>query len=172
MCLKGLLNHVFQRLDFLTQRATFRIIFRKNSWHIFIENSVAFWHFLSKYFDTIHPPPNCIPAIESERRNQNDFLIKKLCISLQERKKLWYANKNKMNFHVKSQCLVLQLIFVPATNLKPCLLRDHPFTTSANFHDFYTPTAFQQNAYDHEGDFLSLCTVTFWPSAHGDTPPP
>ena len=122
MCLKGLLNHVFQRLDFLTQRATFRIIFRKNSWHIFIENSVAFWHFLSKYFDTIHPPPNCIPAIESERRNQNDFLIKKLCISLQERKKLWYANKNKMNFHVKLQCLVLQLIFVPATNLKSCLL--------------------------------------------------
>ena len=32
------------------------------------------------------------------------------------------------------------------------------------------PLAFQQNAY--EGDFRSLCTVTFWPSAHGDTPTP
>ena len=32
------------------------------------------------------------------------------------------------------------------------------------------PSAFQQNAY--EGDFWSLCTVTFWPSADGDTPPP
>ena len=55
-------------------------------------------------------------------------------------------------------------------------LRDHPFKTSANFHDFWPlppgplPSAFQQNAY--EGDFRSLCTVTFWPSAHGDTPPP
>ena len=29
--------------------------------------------------------------------------------------------------------------------------------------------SFQQNAY--EGDFWSLCTVTFGPSAHGDTPP-
>ena len=38
-----------------------------------------------------------------------------------------------------------------------------------------TPTplpssAFQQNAY--KGDFWSLCTVTFLPSAHGNTPPP
>ena len=32
------------------------------------------------------------------------------------------------------------------------------------------PSAFMQNAY--EGDFWSLCTVTFWPLAHGDTPPP
>jgi hypothetical protein len=47
------------------------------------------------------------------------------------------------------------------------LVRDHPFKTLANFHDFWS--AFQQNAY--EGDFRSLCTVTFWPSANGDTPP-
>ena len=32
------------------------------------------------------------------------------------------------------------------------------------------PSAFLQNAY--EGDFWSLCTLTFWPSAHGDTPAP
>ena len=32
------------------------------------------------------------------------------------------------------------------------------------------PSAFQQNAY--EGDLLSLFIVTFWQSAHGDTPPP
>ena len=45
------------------------------------------------------------------------------------------------------------------------------FKTSANFHDFWPlPSAFRQNAY--EGDFWSLCTVTFWPSAHGDTHPP
>ena len=42
-------------------------------------------------------------------------------------------------------------------------LRDHPFKTSANFHDFWPlppgplPSAFQQNAY--EGDFRSLCTL-------------
>ena len=50
---------------------------------------------------------------------------------------------------------------------------DHPFKTSANFHNFYPyplPSAFHQNAY--EGDFWSVCTVTFWPSAHGDTSPP
>ena len=34
----------------------------------------------------------------------------------------------------------------------------------------FDPSAFQQIAY--EGDFWSLCTVTFWPSAHGDTPLP
>ena len=50
-------------------------------------------------------------------------------------------------------------------------IRDHPFKTSANFHDFWPlPSAFQQNAY--EGDFWSLCTVTFWPSVNGNTPPP
>ena len=50
-------------------------------------------------------------------------------------------------------------------------LGDHQFKTSANFHDFWPlPLAFQQNAY--EGYFWSLCTVTFWPLAHGDTPPP
>ena len=44
-------------------------------------------------------------------------------------------------------------------------IRDHPFKTSANFHNFWPlPSAFQQNAY--EGDFWSLCTVTFWPSAY------
>ena len=41
------------------------------------------------------------------------------------------------------------------------------------FSQFLTPTplpsAFQQKAY--EGDFLSLCTVTFGPLAHVDTPP-
>ena len=69
-------------------------------------------------------------------------------------------------------------------SLKPCLLHfvaffqvtckwDHSFKTSANFQDFWTlplPSAFQQNAYD--GDFWPLCTVTVWPSANGDTPPP
>ena len=38
------------------------------------------------------------------------------------------------------------------------------------FDPYPLPLAFQQNAY--EGDFLSLCTVTFWPLAYGDTPPP
>ena len=46
--------------------------------------------------------------------------------------------------------------------------RDHPFETSAKFHDFLPlPPYHRQNAY--EGDFLSLCTVNFWPLAHGDT---
>ena len=52
-------------------------------------------------------------------------------------------------------------------------VRDHPFKTLANFAIFDPyplPSAFQQNAY--EGDFWSLCTMTFGPSAHGDTPPP
>ena len=42
------------------------------------------------------------------------------------------------------------------------------------FSRFLTPTPlpseFQKNAY--EGNFWSLCTMTFWPSAHGDTPSP
>ena len=38
------------------------------------------------------------------------------------------------------------------------------------FDPYPLPSAFQQNAY--EGDFWYLCTVTFQPSAHGDTPPP
>ena len=57
------------------------------------------------------------------------------------------------------------------------LVRDHPFKTLANFHDFWPLShsrrqlsAFLQNAY--EGDFLSLSTMTFWPLAHGDTPLP
>ena len=34
--------------------------------------------------------------------------------------------------------------------------------------DPYPPTI----GIPYEGDFLSLCTVNFGPSAHGDTPPP
>ena len=48
-------------------------------------------------------------------------------------------------------------------------LRNHSCKTSANFHDFW-PLPPYHRAY--EGDFWSLCTVTFGPSAHGDTPPP
>ena len=63
------------------------------------------------------------------------------------------------------------------SNLVRCLLniylgtihlrRRHIFTI---FDPYPLPSAFQKNAY--EGDFWSLSTVTFWPLAHGDTPPP
>ena len=60
------------------------------------------------------------------------------------------------------------LIFLKRPNMH-YVIRDHSFKTLANFHDFRPlPSAFQQNAY---GDFWSLCNVTFWPSANGDTPP-
>ena len=54
------------------------------------------------------------------------------------------------------------------------LLRDHPFKTSANFHDFWPLPPYHRHFSKMlmKGIFLSLCTVTFWPSAHGDTPHP
>ena len=49
---------------------------------------------------------------------------------------------------------------------------DHPFKTSANFHDFWPlPPYHRHSSKILMKGFLILCTVTFWPSAHGDTPP-
>ena len=59
------------------------------------------------------------------------------------------------------------------------LLRDHPFKTSANFHDFWPlpplPLAFQQNAYEVDFFILMYCnllTIGTWghpsPLRHAD----
>ena len=52
-------------------------------------------------------------------------------------------------------------------------LRDHPFKTLANFDNFWPlPPYHRHSSKMLTGNFLSLCAVTFRPSAYGDTPPP
>ena len=45
--------------------------------------------------------------------------------------------------------------------------RDHPFKTSTNFHDFW-PLPYHRHSSKMLLKIL-MCTVTFWPSAYGDT---
>ena len=51
--------------------------------------------------------------------------------------------------------------------------RDHPFKTSANFHDFWPlPPTIGIPAKCLWRGFLILVYCDLWPLAHGDTPPP